>query len=187
MLSMMRQSHLAAALGLVAVAVTGGLAQEPRDTVADLIQTAAVKAALAAAKANEPQAIDDQIHFCEIPAPSFKETARGAELRRTFQELGLQNVRIDAAGNVLGDRPGAAPRPRVVIAAHLDTVFPEGTDVHVKREGAMLYGPGIGDDCRGLGVLVATIRSLKQANVQTPGSITFVADVGEEGLAICAA
>jgi len=182
MISMMRRSDLAAALGLVAVAVTGGLAQEPHNTVADLIQTAAVKAALAAAKANEPQAIDDQIHFCEIPAPSFKETARGAELKRIFQELGLQNARVDAAGNVLGDRPGAAPRPRVVIAAHLDTVFPEGTDVHVKREGAMLYGPGIGDDCRGLGVLVATIRSLKQANVQTPGSITFVADVGEEGL-----
>ena len=133
-------------------------------------------------KPNEPQAIDDQIRFCQIPAPSFKETARGAELRRTFQGLGLQNVRVDEAGNVLGDRPGAAPRPRVVIAAHLDTVFPEGTDVHVKREGATLYGPGIGDDCRGLAVLVASIRALKQANVETPGSITFVADVGEEGL-----
>src|SRR5207245_9256352 len=67
-------------------------------------------------------------------------------------------------------------------AGHLGTVFPEGTDVTVKREGAVLRGPGIGDDCRGLAVLVAIIRALKQANVQTPGSITFVADVGEEGL-----
>ncbi len=175
--------RLAAALGLVAgVAVTAGRAQEPHSTVADLIQTASIKAALAAARASEPQTIDDQIRFCEIPAPSFKEAARGAELRKAFQELGLQNVRVDAAGNVLGDRPGAAPRPRLVVAAHLDTVFPEGTDVHVKRDGAMLYGPGIGDDCRGLGVLVATIRALKQASVETPGSITFVADVGEEGL-----
>ena len=180
---MMKGSHFAAAVGLVAgVAVAGGRAQDSPNTVEDLVQTAGVKAALAAAKANEPQAIDDQIHFCEIPAAPFKETARGAELRRIFQQLGLQNVRVDSAGNVLGDRPGAAPRPRVVIAAHLDTVFPEGTDVHVKREGAMLYGPGIGDDCRGLGVLVAAIRALKQASVQTPGSITFVADVGEEGL-----
>src|SRR6185437_3325876 len=81
-----------------------------------------------------------------------------------------------------GDRPGAAPHPHFVIAAHLDTVFPEGTDVHVKREGAILHGPGIGDDCRGLAVLVSIIRSLKQANVKTPGTITFVADVGEEGL-----
>ena len=179
----MKCSRLAAALGLVAgVAATAGKAQEPQSAVADLIQTASVKAALVAARASEPQTIEDQIHFCEIPAPSFKETARGAELKRIFQELGLQNVRVDAAGNVLGDRPGAAPRPRLVVAAHLDTVFPEGTDVHVKRDGAMLYGPGIGDDCRGLAVLVATIRALKQASVETPGSITFVADVGEEGL-----
>jgi len=181
MMSMMRASRLTVALGVVAgIGVARGNAQEPRKTVADLMQIASVKTALAAAKNNEPQAIDDQIRFCEIPAAPFKEGDRGTELRRTFQQLGLQNVRVDSAGNVLGDRPGAAPHPRLVIAAHLDTVFPEGTDVHVRRDGTMLYGPGIGDDCRGLGVLVATIRALKQASVQTPGSITFVADVGEE-------
>jgi tripeptide aminopeptidase len=180
---MIRASRLAVAAGLVAgVGVAGGRAQEPRKAVADLMQTAGVKAALAAAKTNEPQAIDDQIRFCEIPAASFGETARGAELKRTFQQLGLENVRVDGAGNVLGDRPGASQHPRLMMAAHLDTVFPDGTDVHVKREGAMLYGPGIGDDCRGLGVLVAVIRALKQASVQTQGSITFVAAVGEEGL-----
>jgi tripeptide aminopeptidase len=69
-----------------------------------------------------------------------------------------------------------------VIAAHLDTVFPEGTDVKVKRDGAVLRGPGIGDDCRGLAVLVAIVREMTRAKVQTPGSITFVANVGEEGL-----
>ena len=68
----------------------------------------------------------DQIRFCEIPAPSFKEEVRGQELKRVFQQLGLQNVRVDKVGNVLGDYPGAAPRPHLVIAAHLDTVFPEG-------------------------------------------------------------
>jgi len=70
----------------------------------------------------------------------------------------------------------------MVLAAHLDTVFPEGTDVRVKREGAVLRGPGIGDDCRGLAVLVEIVREMKKAKVQTPGSITFVANVGEEGL-----
>src|SRR2546428_9361293 len=180
---MMRASRLTVALGFVAgVGLAGGKAQGPSKTGADWMQIPSVKAALAAAKANEPQAIDDQIRFCEIPAAPFNERARGAELTRTFQQLGRQSVRVDSAGNVLGDRPGAAQHPRLVIAAHLDTVFPDGTDVHVRREGAMLYGPGIGDDCRGLGVLVATIRALKQASVQTPGSITFVADVGEEGL-----
>jgi acetylornithine deacetylase/succinyl-diaminopimelate desuccinylase-like protein len=149
---------------------------------ADLLKDPAVKAAVDAAKATEAQTIADQIRFCEIPAPSFKEEVRGQELKRVFTQLGLQNVRVDKVGNVLGDYPGAAPRPRLVLAAHLDTVFPEGTDVRVKREGAVLKGPGIGDDCRGLAVMVTIIREMKKANVKTPGSITFVANVGEEGL-----
>jgi tripeptide aminopeptidase len=172
---------MVAAAAVAAAAMAGGaLAQEK--SAAELMKDQAVSAALDAAKASEAQTIEDQIRFCEIPAPSFKETARGEELKRTFEQLGLQNVRVDKAGNVLGDRPGAAPRPHLVMAAHLDTVFPEGTSVKVRREGAVLHGPGIGDDCRGLGVLVSIIRSMKQANVRTPGSITFVADVGEEGL-----
>ncbi len=169
-------------LAAAMAAATGAAAQERPDAAAELMKDATVKAALDAAKASEAQTIEDQIRFCEIPAPSFKETARGVELKNVFQQLGLQNVRVDKAGNVLGDRPGAEVHPHFVIAAHLDTVFPEGTDVHVKREGAVLHAPGIGDDCRGLAVLVSIIRSLKQANVQTPGTITFVADVGEEGL-----
>jgi len=171
-----------AAAAAMTLAVAAGAAQEKRTMAADLLKDPAVKAALDAAKANEPQTIEDQIRFCEVAAPPFKEGARGNLLKSTFEQLGLQNVRVDKAGNVLGDRNGAAPRPRFVIAAHLDTVFPEGTDVTVKREGAVLRGPGIADDCRGLAVLVATVRALKEANVQTPGSITFVADVGEEGL-----
>lgn len=153
-----------------------------QDLAADLMKDAAVKAAVDAAKANEAQVVEDQVRFCEVPAPSFKESARADVLKRTFEDLGLRNVRIDKAGNVLGDRPGAQARPHLVLAAHLDTVFPEGTDVKVRREGAVLHGPGIGDDCRGLGVLVAVITSLNQAKLQTPGSITFVANVGEEGL-----
>ena len=167
----------------MALAIAGG-AQAPgvSPTPADLLKDPAVHAALDAAKASERQTVEDQIRFCEIPAPSFKEEARGRELQRVFQQLGLQNVRVDQVGNVLGHHPGAAPRPHVVIAAHLDTVFPEGTNVKVKREGSVLHGPGIGDDCRGLAVLVAIVREMKNAKVQTPGSITFVANVGEEGL-----
>lgn len=167
---------------VLAAVVSAVRAQSGSATPADLLKDAAVKAALDGAKASEAQTVEDQIRLCEIPAPSFKEEVRGRELQRVFQQLGLQNVRIDKVGNVLGDYPGAAPRPHFVIAAHLDTVFPEGTDVKVKREGAVLRGPGIGDDCRGLAVLVAIVREMKRAKVQTPGSITFVADVGEEGL-----
>jgi acetylornithine deacetylase/succinyl-diaminopimelate desuccinylase-like protein len=157
------------------------IAQQP-DAVEMLLENRAVKAALESARTGETQTIADQIRFCEVPAPPFKEAARAEELARVFKQVGLRNVHIDGAGNVLGDRPGAAPRPRLVIAAHLDTVFPEETNVKVSRVGTQLRGPGIGDNCRGLAVLVATVRALEQGRVQTPGTITFVANVGEEGL-----
>ena len=175
--------RFAVVAGLVsALSVGSAQAQNATPSAGDLLKDPAVKAAVDAAKANEAQTVEDQIRFCEIPAPSFKEEVRGQELKRTFQQLGLLNVRVDKAGNVLGDYPGAAPHPHLVLAAHLDTVFPEGTDVKVKREGAVLKGPGIGDDCRGLAVMVQIVRQMKKANVKTPGSITFVANTGEEGL-----
>jgi tripeptide aminopeptidase len=167
---------------ILALGTASAQAQPGPASAADLVKDPAVKAALDYAKAHEQDTIANQIRFCEVPAPSFKETARGEVLKQVFQELGLANVRVDKAGNVLGDRPGAAPKPHFVIAAHLDTVFPEGTEVKVKRDGNTLHGPGIGDDCRGLAVLVTIVRALKEANVKTPGTITFVANVGEEGL-----
>lgn len=141
----------------------------------------AIKAALEAIRRNEPAMIDLQARICAIPAPPFKEQVRAAELKKLFEEYGLKNVFIDKEGNVVGTRPGAQPRPNVLIEAHLDTVFPEGTDVTVKREGSVLKSPGIGDDTRGLAALLATIRGLQEAKVQTPGTITFAANVGEEG------
>jgi tripeptide aminopeptidase len=141
-----------------------------------------VQSAMQAIKANEPHFIDEQVRICEISSPPFHEDKRAAELARLFRDAGLANVRIDHAGNVLGDRPGSAPHPRLVIAAHLDTVFPPETDVHVTREGNLLKGPGIGDDCRGLAALLALIKAMNDGNLKTRGSLTFVADVGEEGL-----
>ncbi len=169
------RSHPAAVLLALGVL---GFAQD----AARLADDPAVKAALDAARRNEPHFIDEQIRICEIPAPPFHEEVRGKELERLFQQAGLENVRIDKVGNVIGVRPGASAHPNFVLAAHLDTVFPEGTDVHVKREGSILKGAGIGDDCRGLVVMLGVIRALKDANVKTQGTITFVADVGEEGL-----
>jgi acetylornithine deacetylase/succinyl-diaminopimelate desuccinylase-like protein len=147
-----------------------------------LLQDAAVRAALDAARRNEAKTVEQQVRVCEIPAPPFHETARGLELQRLFNALGLKNVRVDQTGNVIGVRPGRSERPNLVFSAHLDTVFPEGTAVKVTREGNLLKGPGIGDDCRGLAVMLAVIEALNEAHVETPGTITFVADVGEEGL-----
>jgi tripeptide aminopeptidase len=147
-----------------------------------LLAEAAVKGALDAIKAAEPQTIEDQIRLCEVEAPPFKETRRGVLFAEMLQAIGLANVRTDKEGNVLGELVGAAPRPHLVLAAHLDTVFPEGTDVRVKREDTRLRGPGIGDDCRGLAVVLAVARQMVKSGIKTPGTITFVGNVGEEGL-----
>lgn len=147
-----------------------------------LINEPTIKAALDAAKRNEPWTLEEQIRINEIPAPPFKEEVRAREMERLFKELGLKDVRIDKEGNVIGVRPGEKPTPNVVISAHLDTVFPEGTDVTVKREGNILRAPGIVDDTRGLAALLNIIRSLDEGKVRTAGTITFVGTVGEEGL-----
>jgi tripeptide aminopeptidase len=141
----------------------------------------AVLAALDRIKADNAWTVDQQVSICEIPAPPFKEERRAAEMKRRFEALGLRNVRIDSIGNVIAERAGSGGGPVVVIAAHLDTVFPEETDVTVQRQGTMLRGPGIGDDCRGLAVLLAVAKAMGAANVRTPGAIYFVANVGEEG------
>ena len=151
-------------------------------TADQILAEPTVKAAMAAIVANEPHFIEEEIRITEIPAPPFHETTRGLELKRLFTAAGLENVRIDETGNVLGDRPGKQAHPHLVIAAHLDTVFPEGTDVHVKRNGNILTAPGIGDDGRGLAAMLALIAAMNQAKIVTTGSLTFVADVGEEGL-----
>jgi tripeptide aminopeptidase len=157
-------------------------AQTPAAKLNQLADSAKVRRALDYLKATEENTISDQIKACEIPAPTFKEEKRAAYFKQRFTELGLKNVRIDAIGNTLGERLGTGNGPVLVLAAHLDTVFPEGTDVTVKRQGRLLRGPGIGDDCRGLGVLLGLVRALNEARIETDGTIIFVANVGEEGL-----
>ncbi len=109
-----------------------------------LMQEPTVKAAFQAIEHNEPEMLSEQARICEIASPPFHEEQRGLELKRLFEQLQLQNVRIDKAGNVIGVRPGEKARPNVVLAAHLDTVFPEGTNVKVTHEGNVMKGPGSG-------------------------------------------
>jgi tripeptide aminopeptidase len=141
----------------------------------------AIRSAMDRIRTDNAWTVDQQVSICEIPAPPFKEERRGEEMKRRFEALGLRNVRIDSIGNVIAERPGVGGGPVVVLAAHLDTVFPEETDVRVKRDGTMLRGPGIGDDCRGLAVLLAVAKAMIASNVRTAGTVYFVANVGEEG------
>lgn len=140
-----------------------------------------LRGALDTIKAQEAWTLDQQISLCEIAAPPYKEAARAAEFRRRLIALGIASVRIDSMGNVIAERRGSGNGPTVLIEGHLDTVFPEGTNVTVKRNGTALAGPGIGDDCRGLAVVLSVVRVFQRANVQTSGTVYFVGDVGEEG------
>lgn len=151
---------------------------DPKTTM----QQPAVAEALRFAQSNAEANIETQIHLCEIAAPEFHEEKRAAAVEELFKGAHLQNIHTDAAGNLIGERLGKNLHPHIVIAAHLDTVFPEGTDVHVMRNGNVLKGPGIYDDCRGLAALVGVAQALDAGKVQTAGAITFVADTGEEGL-----
>jgi tripeptide aminopeptidase len=167
--------------GLLPVTL-GWMQDRSADVASRLMADPSVQAALEAARQLEPQTLEDQIRICEVPAPPFGEARRAEAYRGMLAAAGLQHARIDAAGNVLAERPGFAGRPTVVLAAHLDTVFPEGTDVKVTRQGDVLRGPGISDNCRGLAVLVAVARALERAGIRTRGTVTFAGTVGEEGL-----
>jgi acetylornithine deacetylase/succinyl-diaminopimelate desuccinylase-like protein len=171
-----------AAIFLFTLSPPAGAQQRASELGPSLLRTTAVRAAVEAAKAREPETIEDQIRLCEVEAPPFQEAKRGQLFAQMLREAGARNVRIDPEGNVIGERPGQQARPTVVLSAHLDTVFPKGTPVKVRRDGPILRGPGIGDDCRGLADVLAVARVLEKSNVSTPGTITFVATVGEEGL-----
>jgi tripeptide aminopeptidase len=123
---------------------------------------------------------DQQIHLTEIPAPEFSEGERGEALRRLFEASGLK-TRVDGLGNVIGERAGGEHEGVVLLAAHLDTVFPAGTNVKVKRSGSRLEAPGIADNGAGLAALVAVARALDEGRVRTGLTIVFAGDVGEEG------
>lgn len=140
-----------------------------------------VSAALAAIQKDNAWTLAQQASICEIPAPPFKEAVRAAEYKRRFEAIGFKDVRIDAEGNVIAARPGKGKGPTVLIAGHLDTVFPEGTDTKVTHDGTKMKGPGISDDCRGLAVLLQAAKALNNAGVETEGTIYFVGNVGEEG------
>ena len=124
-----------------------------------------------------------QVELCEIPAPTFKEGVRAKRIVELMHECGLEDVSIDGIGNVVGRWPGTDPKaPLLAIGAHMDTVFPEGTDVTVRQEGSRYYGPGIGDNCSGLRAVLETLRAMKASGIRTKGSILFMGTVGEEGL-----
>ena len=177
---------------LVAAALAGALMTAPAQAdmtpaqadaaIKRIAASAAFNKAVAALGAGHERWVADTIALTEIPAPPFKEAARAAAYRDMFKARGLTDVEIDEEGNVLGVRKGSGGGGLVIVSAHLDTVFPEGTDVKVRREGDKLHAPGVGDDSAGLAAQLSFIDAMNQAGIRTRDDILFVGTVGEEGL-----
>jgi len=130
----------------------------------------------------EPETVADLITLTEIPAPAFMEAERGRHYAEMLRKAGADSVWTDEVGNVIALRRGRTGSRRVVLNAHLDTVFPEGTDVTVRTRGDTLAAPGIGDDTRGLTVVLAVLKAMEAAQLETDAEVWFVASVGEEGI-----
>jgi acetylornithine deacetylase/succinyl-diaminopimelate desuccinylase-like protein len=140
-----------------------------------------VRAALDSIQAWQDWTLQQQIELTEIEAPPFMEERRGQEFARRLTAMGYENVRVDAEGNVIAERPGSAEGPVVIISGHLDTVFPSGTDVRVRREGDRLLAPGISDDGRGLAVVLTVARAFQATRLANTATVLFIGTVGEEG------
>ncbi|WP_262300229.1 M20/M25/M40 family metallo-hydrolase [Microvirga sesbaniae] len=173
----------ATGIGLFFGSASAQTADEHASEVKRIMDHASYKEAVKFIDSDYDRVIAEGIKLTEIPAPPFKEEKRAAAYAQMFKDVGLTDVEIDPEGNVLGIRKGTAGDGKfVAITAHLDTVFPEGTDVTVKREGTKLYAPGIGDDTLSLAINLGYIRALNAAKIQTKEDILFVGTVGEEGL-----
>jgi tripeptide aminopeptidase len=178
----MKLTTVILALSLVSIAAPLAAEQAAADRdVARVLASAPFTQAMAILDRDHDKMVSDIVTLTEIPSPPFKEDKRGAAVLALFKQTKLTNVERDPEGNVLGLRKGTGGGPLVAIAAHLDTVFPEGTNVKVTRTGTRLAAPGVGDDTRSLAVLLAIIRAMDESGVQTKSDILFVADVGEEG------
>jgi di/tripeptidase len=184
---MLRVSQVALAAVLSLSLAGGALAQtkpaQADKTIQQVRATPGFKAAMATLDAQHERIVNDTITLTEIEAPPFKEEKRARAYMEMLKAHGLTDVEMDAEGNVMGLRrgTGAAGGKVVVIAAHLDTVFPEGTNVKVRREGTRLHAPGVGDDTHSLAVLLGYVRALDAGKVKTKRDILFVGNVGEEG------
>src|SRR3954453_15093503 len=151
-------------------------------TIARILAAPRFRDAVATMTREHDRTVSDIITLTEIPSPPFAEARRASAYLDMLRAHGLEEVEQDAIGNVMGRRRGTGNGATVVVAAHLDTVFPAGTDVRVRGEGTKLFAPGVGDDTRSLAVNLAFLRAMDAAGIRTRADILFLGDVGEEGL-----
>ena len=173
---------MALLLGRPAAALAQDAAPQYVEETRSLAANSTVADAVRRAEALNDWALERLIELTEIPAPPFMEDARGRRFGELLGELGADSVWTDEEGNVIGLRRGRTGERTIGFGGHLDTVFPEGTDVSVRQSGDTLFAPGVGDDTRGLVVVLSVLRALEEAGVETDDDVIFVGVVGEEGL-----
>ena len=173
---------VALADALPAAAQDVAVQDEYTEQMRTLLANPEISRALELAEEHDPWALELLIELTEIPAPPFMEDERGERFGQLLEELGADSVWTDAEGNVIGLRRGTVGERTIAVGGHLDTVFPEGTDVTVRQVGDTLFAPGVGDDSRGLVVVLSVLRALEEAEVETEDDLVFVGVVGEEGL-----
>lgn len=165
---------LAATVPAISPAVENGITQ--------IMTDAKVKQGLDFIKDDHLNTMADQKVIAAIPAPPFAEKVRGEYYMKRLQALGLKDVKMDSEGNVYGIRPGTGKGPILLVEAHLDTVFPAGTNTNPIEKDGKIYAPGIADDSRGLAAVLSVIRAFNASGIKTVGDIIFCGTVGEEGL-----
>ena len=175
------RTFVLAALAFLAATPAAAQGTSADAVIRSIVASEPFRRAAAALDAGHDRWVADTIAITEIPAPPFKEQARAQAFAQMLRERGLTDVEIDREGNVLGVRKGSAGGPVVAVSAHLDTVFPEGTDVKVRRKGDTLHAPGVGDDSAGLAAILSLIDAMNAGGVRTRSDILFVGTVGEEG------
>jgi acetylornithine deacetylase/succinyl-diaminopimelate desuccinylase-like protein len=179
----MRRTAFAVLTSLTLASGSAFTQSAPEADVKRILDSPQFKQAAAFIESDYDRFVQELIALNEIPAPPFKELARAKAYAEMLRKAGLSDVSIDEEGNAMGVRRGAGPAggPVVAVLAHLDTVFPEGTDVKVKRQGTRLAAPGIGDNTRGIALMLAVVRAISAARIQTASDVLFVGNVGEEG------
>lgn len=150
--------------------------------VGQVLQSARVQAAFQAIDHLLPQVIDQTLALGHLPSPTFAEAGKARHVWEIFDQLGLHDAHIDGVGNAIARRPGAGGQGVVLLAAHIDTVFPEATPLTGRRDNGYLRGPSVGDNSLGVAAMLALPAVLDQAGIRTERDVLLVADVGEEGL-----
>ena len=158
-------------------------AASPKQQVAELASRRDVHAAFSWLRAHEREIADEQLELARIPAPPFGEQSRTAWMLKKFRELGLKDVHADELGSVFGTHPGSEPASKcVAVSAHIDTVFPAGTPIEVRKDrDGKLHGPSVSDNCSGVAALLAVASAIVNCDVEHEQDIVFIGDVGEEG------